>query len=199
MLRYRVSPEGYIYLFIVVLLTIVTYHFYHSVLLLLADGLLLVALLYIYRDSLRSIPATPLGIIAPVDGRITAVEVINSDRFESEALVITIKSKTFGCYVLRGPTEGKVSRFWVEDKKQYYCIETDEGDKVALGLDVGWIGNRPRLRAGVGERIGQGRRFGFIPVAAEVRLVIAGNPRANIAVGDKVRSGESIIATIRRS
>ena len=197
LLRYRISPEGFPYLFAVLSLGTLSYYFVHQPYVLVSMVVLTCIIFYIFRDSKRDIPSVPLGVVSPIDGEIIDIQKADLAKLECEGLRIKIRGHALGTYVLRGPTEGKVNRYWVEGRTQFYCIETDEGDRVALGLDVGLMGYRPRLKTQVGERVGQGRRFGFIPAATEVTLAIAGDPRTDITIGQDVRSGETIVATIR--
>jgi phosphatidylserine decarboxylase len=77
-------------------------------------------------------------------------------------------------------------------------IQSDEGDDVVLALESGTWGLRPRCYAQTGERIGQGQRCGHLRFGARVNVLVPESTRINVEIGDKVRAGTSIIATLVR-
>lgn len=171
-------------------------------------------LLFLLRDPARKVPASPLGIVSPVDGHITAIEPVYDGYAERDAMCIRIRMGLTDTYSVYSPTEGKVINQWMrsarligDNKHQVLTsgkafaqwTQTDEGDDVVLVMDAKPLVSRPRCYVHSGERVGQGQRCGFVPLGTEVALLLPANVRLNAAVGDAVVAGEQILATLVRS
>jgi len=169
----------------------------------------LIALLFmfVYRDPARKVPAVPLGIVAPVDGRIDQVTVVSDPYLEREAQKVTIAMNLLGIYSARSPTEGKIMKQWhgasasnkvfpAESFAQW--IQTDEGDDVVMLVRQRSHLQAPRCYAQSGDRVGQGQRCGFVPLGAAVEVLVPANCRIGVKVGDTVNAGSDIIATLVR-
>jgi len=72
-------------------------------------ALLLVVLFLVFRDPRRIIPASPLGVVSPVDGRIIKVDLVDKGVLQGEAHRIQIRINSLGSYTARAPVEGKIS------------------------------------------------------------------------------------------
>jgi phosphatidylserine decarboxylase len=51
---------------------------------------------------------------------------------------------------------------------------------------------------GVGERVGQGRRCGLRRLAREIELIVPAGWRVDVQLGQRVRSGQTLLATMLR-
>ncbi len=163
---------------------------------------LVIAVAYLYRNPRRIIPSAPLGVISPVDG--TVVEVQNKfDTFlKREALTIGIQMSWSGAYVLRAITEGKIMQHWLHETdsdtqghlQHAIWIQTDEQDDVIIAIHAGGRFRRMHCYASVGERVGQGKRCGFIPFGTRIDIILPIKARSKINVGDKVLAGSDLIA-----
>ena len=166
---------------------------------------LFVVLVLLFRDPRRKVPPRPLGVIAPVDGRILRVLPTNKGELRREALLIEMTVDHFGAYTARSPTEGKVLnlRDNVRDGSRLtgssgLWVRTDEGDDVVV-LMIGnrWVA-RPRCIVGYGERVGQGRRFAFSRLARRARIYLPLSARVEVQPGQRVRAGSDILAELVR-
>ncbi|MDH3434506.1 MAG: hypothetical protein OEM60_11645, partial [Gammaproteobacteria bacterium] len=72
-----------------------------------AASLLVFVLILIFRDPEREIPASPLGVVSPVDGRIIEVDLVDKGVLHGEAHRVRIRIDSFGTYTARAPVEGK--------------------------------------------------------------------------------------------
>lgn len=164
--------------------------------------ILTVLLLYVGRDPSRVIPSAPLGVVSPADGRILKVEKLTSD---SRTRVL-IKMGLKDTYVLRSPTEGKLTKRWEQSEMPTngircehlafgVSIVTDEQDEVVLFIR----GHKlfpMKCYMTLGERIGQGQRCGFSPFGACLEVMISTPIRMQVKIGDRVVGGESILGTL---
>jgi phosphatidylserine decarboxylase len=178
--------------------------------------LLTLALLFLFRDPARKIPAVPLGIVSPVSGKVVAVDTVYDAYLNREAVSISIKMGFTSVYSARSPMEGKVVEQWlgsplrvtpvgsvgtaetVTEKTLSYAqwIQNDEQDDVVLVIETRPHLPRPQCYVHSGERVGQGQRCGFIRFGSRVDVLIPVGSRVSVAVGDDVLAGSDIIATL---
>jgi phosphatidylserine decarboxylase len=171
-------------------------------------------LLFLFRDPARKVPAVPLGIVSPVDGRITAIEPVYDGYVARDAICIRIRMGFTDVYSVHSAVEGKVIKQWLrgprligENKHQVFTsgksfaqwIQTDEADDVVMVIDAKSRISRPRCYVHSGERVGQGQRCGFIPFGIQVELLLPTNARIAANVGDVVSAGEKVLATFVRT
>lgn len=162
---------------------------------------LALALMVVFHEPDREIPPRALGIVAPVDGWIESVTSLKDIADFSPATRIRMQVYRLGGYAIRAPVEGEVTAPKAElDGRPTALIKTDEGDHVMLVCRSGsLLGARP-VRIPFGQRIGQGRRCGARRLASKLDILISGEVRVEVPIGQRVRSGSDVIATfLRRS
>jgi len=161
--------------------------------------LMFAGLLFVFRDPIRNIPPSPLGIVSPVDGKIISISKTDNAFNPECSYQLSIQMATLGVYSLRSPIEGKMLKQWTDDtkgsQKTMNWIQTDEGDNVIWTVQAE---GRKRAQCYVqpGERIGQGQRCGFLLFGAKIELLIAANSHLDVEVGSEIRAGETILAHI---
>jgi phosphatidylserine decarboxylase len=163
---------------------------------------LVVALLaWILRDPKRVVPGIPLGLVAPVDGKVLFSGEAKNPYLGGEAHKISIRMSRMGTYSLRSATEGTIMQHWMGETVPHglghehaVWIQTDEEDDVVLALHRGRLMGRIACYLSTGERVGQGRRCGYIPLGTQLDIYLPVEAPLEITVGDKVRSGETILS-----
>lgn len=158
--------------------------------------------LYLFRDPPRRVPASPLGVISPVDGRVEAVETVTDPWLERRCQRVRLRMDPTGVYSVRSPVEGKVVRQWHpgEEKAAPYVqwLQTDEEDDLLLT-----IGHGARRRAvcyvAPGERVGQGQRCGYVIFGTRVELLLPESCRVQVGPGQYLHSGTDVLAHMVRS
>ena len=165
--------------------------------------LLVLLLVWLYRDPVRNVPSAPLGVISPVEGTITIAESHPDPYLGRDAQLIRIHMAPTSVYSIRGAIEGKIIQQWLDqesegehDVSHAIQVQTDEHEDVVVVLRPGRVFKRLSCNANIGERIGQGHRCGIIPFGSEVDLYIPTNAQLNVKSGDRVISGESILAEL---
>lgn len=165
---------------------------------------LVVVLLFLFRDPPRSVPAAPLAVVSPADGRVSLVETCNDPYLDRDARRISIRMHPYGVFSTRSPAEGKM----LEPKRALsadadtphgVCLQTDEGDELVIVMNRGPLRNPPRCYVRFGERVGQGQRCGFITLGSTVDIYLPLNSRIKVREGDRVRAGADVIAQLMRS
>lgn len=153
----------------------------------LAPALLLIVAVLKFRDPSRTVPADPLGVVSPVDGKVCDIE------RRADGVRITIAAAPLGAYLLRSPTEGKVLESGSERGGHGIRIRTDEGHEVLLRLrGARWL---PSAAANdYGERVGQGQRCGVLRMAKTAEVWLPRDAWLLVAAGARVVAGESVLA-----
>jgi phosphatidylserine decarboxylase len=209
MLSYRyplIAREGWLWIAAVAIPAAIVHFFYSGLLALPLWGLVLL-LLFLFRDPARKVPAAPLGVVSPVDGRVVAVDTIHDPYLDRQVLSVSVKMGFTSVYSAHSPMEGKVIEQWLDvprkiagtdEKVATYAqwIQSDEKDDVVLVIEVSAHHPRPQCYAQSGERIGQGQRCGFIRFGSQVDVLLPVSSRINVSVGDHVSAGSDIIATL---
>ncbi len=165
--------------------------------------ILLVSLFMLFRDPPREVPSKPLAVVSPVDGTVVTVAPTDKSVLEGEAIRLEIRVNNWGAYTARSPIEGKVlnlrdnvnsgsrllgiSGLWVQNEQLDDVVLLFKGPKF-LG--------RPAAFVGYGERVGQGQRCAFTRLAQCAEVYMPLNSRVSVTVGDYVKSGSTILATL---
>lgn len=199
-----IARDGWLFIAVAVVLLVAALRA-GSTPLIVAVAFLLVMLVLLFRDPRRPLPSHPLAILAPVDGRITRIGPTDKGELEREAMMIEIKINHFGAYTARAPSEGKILS--LRDNRtdgsrltgaSGLWIRTDEDDDVVVLMVGARRIAKPRCFIGYGERVGQGRRFGFIRLARRARVYMPLSSRMDVQIGDYVRAGTDVLATMVR-
>jgi phosphatidylserine decarboxylase len=157
-------------------------------------------LLLLFRDPHRQIPATPLAVLSPVDGEVTAIDVMSEQDAGGRRTVISIRLSLLAAWSIRAPVEGKVMglRGLKSGPSRGLWLRTDENDEVITELDGRsrpyWC--RPVAFIRPGERLGQGQRFGYRRLARTARVHIYGPVNVRVSEGDRIRAGADLLAML---
>lgn len=163
-----------------------------------ALALTLLAPLYaFYSDKSRSVQCRPRGVLAPLDGWVLHRRECHDPILGREAIRIVLRVTRFGGYCVRAPVEGTVVAVPDGSLSGVSCIRTDEGEAVVLRARSWFFWWKPVL-ARIGERLGQGRRCGLRRLTREIEVLVPAAARVEVEVGQKVRSGQTVLATLLR-
>lgn len=171
-------------------------------------------LAWLHASPRRKIPASPRGLLSPVDGRVVCVEPFHNPWLDRDMLRIGIGIRPPGVTVLHNVIEGKVKDLWtrygplgeskptrsLDASPDCYAlwIQTDEGEDVVIAVSSRWPVSRCRFDKAPGERMGQGSRMGFVYFASAVDVLVPSASSPNVTPGDRVRAIESILGQIKQ-
>ena len=168
-----------------------------------AAALLIVVLVLIFRDPLRVISASPLGVVSPVDGRVIDVDVSDKGVLQGEAHRVRIRIDSFGTYTARAPIEGKIKDLdtvngdkIVDYRTNALWIQTDEGDDVVLQFQDYRFGLAPLSLIRFGERVGQGQRCAYLRLARFAELHLPIGSKVLVKPGQVVVGGADLIGKV---
>lgn len=162
-------------------------------------------IIFMFRDPQRNVPAEPLDIVCPADGRIVVIDNVRDNYLDRDAIRIRMHMNSFGVFTIRSPIEGKVMEQWyITDRAQLRAgdpafaqwIQTDEGDDVILAMHPGTFRQRPSCYVQSGERIGQGQRCGFASFGATIEVFIPASAKLHIQCGQTVLAGSTSLARL---
>ncbi len=168
-----------------------------------------VFVLQFFRDPPRNIPAAPLGLVCPADGRVIAVGDAHDPYLDRRAKRVSVFMNVFNVHSNRSPTEGRIMERWYrhgrffnaaldkasdENERNALWIQTDEHDDIVVVQVAGLLARRILCDVQPGERIAQGERYGFIRFGSRVDVYMPPSSQIRVALGDKVKAGTDIIA-----
>lgn len=198
----HIAREGLPFVGLVFVLGVLVYY-YSGPLAALPVALFALYLIAVFHEPDRRVPAEPLAIIAPVDGRIIARSKCRDPFLGRDAIRVRIRIAHLGAYMFRSPSEGEVLEIPADAGAEAKpgsasWIRTDEQDDIVFVVSAGTLfGVRPCL-ARYGERVGQGRRCGVRRLARRLDVYLPLNTRLEAEVGSRIRAGRDVLATLVR-
>ena len=206
----KIHPEGYKFLVIVIILTIILY-FFSSFLGLL--GLFLsVWVYYFFRDPERISIKDDNYLVSPADGLVLQVyETSGPKEFSLENKKFTkvsIFMNVFDCHVNRIPCDGKVSEIIYKpgkffnasldkasehNERNYYKITNNQGEDVIVVQIAGLIARRIVNEISEDQNLKQGDRIGIIRFGSRADIYFE-NYIPLVKVNQKTIAGETLLA-----
>lgn len=157
------------------------------------------ALIFLFADTDRDVNCKSRDILAPLDGTVIQRRECHDPILAREAIRIVLRVSPFGGYCLRAPVEAEVISIPDgEGPNRASRLLSDEGEDVILRVVRGALFGSAPVLTPLGERVGQGRRCGLRRLARELEILVPAGVRVEVAVGQKVRSGQTVLATLLR-
>jgi phosphatidylserine decarboxylase len=200
--RSVVAREGLIWLFLMLVIAVVIYRLGGGYWTMLPLGIF-VGLFMLFRDPARDVPPLPLGVLAPVDGRVLSAEETATGPINGRWQCVRIRCNPLGAYTVRAPIEGGVHCL-----TEAMCsagivdglwLRSEENDDVILLFPGAIRALRPRAFVRFGERLGQGQRFAYLRLAPVAEVYLPVTAQLRVSVGQRVAAGVSPLADLRRS
>ena len=156
--------------------------------------------LWFFRDPARTPPADPGALVAPADGRI----------LRADGMRISIFMNVFDVHVCRTPVGGTVGavdhrpgrflaafRDEASEVNERAAITMDRpGGPVRFTLVAGLVARRIVTWVGPGASLAAGDRVGLIRFGSRVDVDLPAGTLPMVAVGDRVRAGETVLARL---
>ena len=156
-------------------------------------------LLLLFRDPEREIPSQPLAVVSPADGKVASISTVSDPYLHRQSVRVVIQMPPYGVFTTRSPIEGKVLQppnSPQGNSPHGVWLQSDEGDDVVMVMTRGPLKNEPRCYIRIGDRIGQGKRCGFVHLGGRVEVYMPEGSRPVVAEGDTVHSGSDVIAKL---
>ena len=173
--------------------------------------LIAIWLLVFFRDPVRAGPRGEHYVIAPADGKIVDVRVVDEPLYlKAPATRISVFMSVFDVHVNRYPATGTIEllrynpgkflhaaaeKASLDNEQASVGIRTAQGPLLVRQI-AGLIARRIITDGTPGQRVGQGDRMGIIRFGSRVDVFVpvAGRAAVRVAVGERVRAGASVLA-----
>jgi phosphatidylserine decarboxylase len=179
-------------------------------------GVMLGLVVYFFRDPQRQIPSAEGAIVAPADGTIAEITPLDHDDFlDGPAVRIGIFLSIFNVHVNRSPRDARVVAMHYKPGEFLNAInpesalrneflwlgfEEPTGGRFAVRAISGLIARRIVCVLRPGKAVRRGEKFGMIKLGSRTELIL---PRESVevevAVGQKVKAGSTVLARYRES
>jgi phosphatidylserine decarboxylase len=169
---------------------------------------------YFFRDPDRVIPVSDGALVSPADGRVVnAGKVDRSLFYEGPCQKVSIFMSVFNVHVNRIPHDGQVDKIEYhpgkfvnasldkaseDNERNAVFIVTDQSQRYCVVQIAGLIARRIICHIQAGETVHRGRRFGLICFGSRLDIYLPIDATLNVAVGDRVRAGNSIVGYFSR-
>jgi phosphatidylserine decarboxylase len=178
----------------------------------IAPVLLAAFFLWFFRDPPRAIPSGVGLIVSPGDGVVTETASITTP--EGSRQRISIFLNVFDVHVNRAPIGGVLSRVRYQKGKFLNAMNpasaerneqntvtvrgqgADAGFEVTFKQIAGLLARRIVFRCNEGQSVERGQRVGLIKFGSRVDVVIPANAVLRVKVGERVKGGASILASM---
>ena len=206
----KLHPEGYKFIVIAVVITIILYNFSSF---LGSVGLVLsVWVYYFFRDPERVIIDDDNYLVSPADGEIIKVEEVDGPKelnLENKRFnKISIFMNVFDCHVNRTPCKGQIEEILYkpgkflnasldkaseDNERNYYKIKDVHGNEIIVVQIAGLIARRIVCESNKNQELSQGERIGMIRFGSRADVYYE-NYVPLVKIGQKAISGETLLA-----
>ena len=206
----KIHAEGYKFLVIAGIITIVFYIF--SNFLALIGLLLTVWVYYFFRDPDRIIINDDNYLVSPADGEIIKVEEVDGPKelgLENKRFKkISVFMNVFDCHVNRTPCSGKIEEILYkpgkfsnasldkaseDNERNYYKIKDSQNNDIVVVQIAGLIARRIVCESDKAQDLKQGDRIGMIRFGSRSDLYYE-NYEPLVKVGQTAIAGETLLA-----
>jgi len=206
----KLHSEGYKFIVIAVVLTIVLYSL--SNFLGLIGLVLTVWVYYFFRDPERVIIEDDNYLVSPADGEIIKVEEVDGPKdlgLENKKFnKISIFMNVFDCHVNRTPCKGQIEEILYkpgkflnasldkaseDNERNYYKIKDVFGNEIIVVQIAGLIARRIVCESNKSQELKQGERIGMIRFGSRADVYYE-NYQPLVKIGQRAISGETLLA-----
>ena len=206
----KIHAEGYKFLVIAGIITIVLYNF--SDFLGLIGFVITIWVYYFFRDPERVTIDNDNYLVSPADGEIIKVEEVDGPRelgLENKKFKkISIFMNVFDCHVNRTPCGGKIEEILYkpgkflnasldkaseDNERNYYKIKDPQNNDIVVVQIAGLIARRIVCESSKDQELKQGDKIGMIRFGSRADVYYE-NYEPLVKVGQRAISGETLLA-----
>ncbi|WP_299257524.1 phosphatidylserine decarboxylase family protein [uncultured Aquimarina sp.] len=171
----------------------------------------LILILQFFRNPKRHTDVNDNTVVAPVDGKVVVIEeVFEKEYFKENRLQVSIFMSPINVHVTRHPINGdvKLSKYhpgkylvaWhpkaSEENERTTVVVKNSFVEILYRQIAGALAKRIVNYAKEGEKVTQGSDSGFIKFGSRVDVFLPIGTEINVLLNQKVKGGESIIASV---
>jgi phosphatidylserine decarboxylase len=168
---------------------------------------------YFFRDPNPDVPNIPNAVVAPAHGKVDLIDETTEMEFVGgPCRRISIFLSVFDVHVQRAPVSGRVAYLRHTPGKFLSATSCDcalhnentligiepaayPGTKIAVRQIAGLIARRILTWVEPGAKVPRGERIGLIQYGSRVEIFLPMNVKIHARLGDRVRGGETVIAS----
>jgi phosphatidylserine decarboxylase len=211
-----VHAEGHRFLAVGVLIALLIWYILPFSLLAYLSLLANAYIAYFFRDPPRVVPLRDGLVVAPADGKISAIDralpPAELALGDAERLRISIFLSVFDVHINRAPIAGRVTRsIYVpgaflnaalekaseENERRSLLITTQDTTQVAVVQIAGMLARRIVTFVREGDSVGVGERFGLIRFGSRVDVYLPPGHGPLVAVGQRCVGGETVLCDLK--
>lgn len=170
---------------------------------------------YFFRDPPRVTPLRQGLVIAPADGRVSAIEEVEVppelDLGEERRFRVSIFMNVFDVHINRSPVDAVVRRIAyipgkflnaeldkasADNERQALTLRMADGTMIGVVQIAGLVARRIVRWVETGDQLVAGQRFGLIRFGSRVDVYLPHGVSAAVAVGQRAVAGETVIADL---
>jgi phosphatidylserine decarboxylase len=184
----------------------------------IVPAVLLLFVLYFFRDPPRRVPQEPGLLVSPADGTVAEVTRLDHDEFiGGPAVRIGIFLSIFNVHINRAPANARVIRLRYQPGLFLNALNpecTIKNENLWMGLEeefpphrrlavrqiAGLIARRIVCDLRSGQRVARGEKFGMIKLGSRTELVCPDEESLQVLaqIGQKVKGGSTVLARYDR-
>jgi phosphatidylserine decarboxylase len=169
--------------------------------------------LWFFRDPNPNVPLGANVIVAPAHGKVDVIDETGEPEFMGgPCRRISIFLSVIEVHVQKAPVAGKIAHLKHTPGQFISALKLDSAahnenvligfasgekpdEKIAVRLIAGVLARRIVPWITLGDEVARGERISLIQFGSRVDIYLALDTRITVKVGDKVRGGETVIAT----
>jgi phosphatidylserine decarboxylase len=169
--------------------------------------LLIVFMLFFFRDPERIIPEGDDNLVSPCDGLVISIDPASEDEIGMPAKVISVFMSIFDVHVNRNVCSGKIleveyrpGRFGhagkdraAKENEQNRILIEHISHRVMVTQVAGVLARRIICRLKAGDTIDKGERFGMIVLGSRLMVTVPDTFKFSVKKGQRVHAGETIL------
>jgi phosphatidylserine decarboxylase len=210
-----IHKEGYPFIVVTAILTVVLAHLWSP--LGWIGAIVTVWMCFFFRDPVRVIPVRDGLLVAPADGRVSAIVAsvppAELDLGDTPRQRISIFMNVFDCHVNRSPVGGRVTRLVYtpglfvnadldkasEDNERSAIVIETAVAKIGVVQIAGLVARRIVSFVKEGDTLATGERFGLIRFGSRVDVYLPPGTLALVGLGQRAVAGETVLADLTAS
>lgn len=164
--------------------------------------------MWFFRDPERAIPSEPGLVVAPADGKVTALAPTTLNG--KEYIRLSIFLNVFNVHVNRSPMggvirsakyqEGKflnaMNEACAELNEQNTVVVEGEGHTLVFKQIAGLLARRVVFTKNVGDTVSRGERIGLMKFSSRMDVFLESSATIQVKAGDHVKGGSSVLARL---
>lgn len=174
------------------------------------SAFLLITIVQFFRSPIKKIQIDENTVLCPADGKVVVIEETEeTEYFGDKRIQVSIFMSPINVHVNRNPISGTVSFFkyhpgkflvaWhpkssTDNERTTIVVKKENGIEVLFRQIAGALARRIVWYVKEDQVVTQGEEFGFIKFGSRVDLFLPLGTQINVAIGDKVVGGKTVIA-----